>query len=120
MRRCGASWGRNLRSAMDEWLIEPFDRAHERDAFASGKEPLDQFLRSFVGQYERRNLGRTYVAVRPGQKKVFGYYTLSSGAISIHVLPGRAAKKLPRHAVPAALLGRLAVDRAERGRGLGA
>ncbi len=104
---------------MDEWQIERFDGAHERGEFCCGKAPLDDFLRSQVSQYERRSLGRTYVAVLPGQKKVYGYYTLATGSIPLDHLPPKVAKKLPKHAVPAVLLGRLAVDQSAQGRGLG-
>jgi GNAT superfamily N-acetyltransferase len=105
---------------MDEWQIEPFNRSHDRGEFSCGKAPLDDFIRTLAGQYEKRKCGRTYVAVRPGERRVYGYYTLASGAVPFQHLPPRAAKKLPRHPVPVVLLGRLAVDRAAQGQGLGA
>ena len=104
---------------MPEWVIERLDRTHERGEFHSGKAPLDEFLRALVSQYEKRKLGRTYVAVRPGEKHVCGYYTLASGAVSFQHLLAKAARKLPRHPVPVVLLGRLAVDQAVQGQGLG-
>jgi len=104
---------------MAEWLVERLDRSHVRDEFHSGKEPLDHFLHALVSQYEKRKLGRTYVAVLPGEKRVCGYYTLASGAVSFQHLPAKAAKKLPRHPVPVTLLGRLAVDQSVQGKGLG-
>jgi GNAT superfamily N-acetyltransferase len=103
-----------------EWVVEPLDRSHERAEFSCGKAPLDTFLRSLVGQYEKRRLGRTYVAVRPAEKRVLGYSTLASGAVSFENLPDKAARKLPRHPVPVVLLARLAVDQAAQGQGLGA
>jgi GNAT superfamily N-acetyltransferase len=104
---------------MADWHVERLDRAHQRGEFCCGKAPLDKFLNSLVGQYEERNLGRTYVAVRPGEKRVYGYYTLASGSVSFSNLPEIAAKRLPRHPVPVVLLARLAVDRSVRGRRLG-
>jgi GNAT superfamily N-acetyltransferase len=104
---------------MDEWVIEPLSRAHERGEFCCGKGPLDQFLHSLVSQYEKRRLGRTYVVTRPSEKRVLGYYTLASGAVSFEKLPAKAAKKLPRHPVPVVLLARLAVDQSTQGQGLG-
>jgi GNAT superfamily N-acetyltransferase len=104
---------------MDDWQIERFDSSHERAEFCCGKAPLDEFVRTLVSQYEKRGLGRTYVAVLRGQKKVCGYYTLASGAIPFAHLPPKVAKKLPKHPVPAVLLGRLAVDQSAHGRGLG-
>lgn len=104
---------------MDEWVIEHLDRAHERRDFTCGKAPLDDFLRTLVSQYEKRDLGRTYVAIRQGDKRVFGYYTLAAGSVSFQNVPSRAAKKLPKHPVPVILLARLAVDQTVRGQGLG-
>jgi GNAT superfamily N-acetyltransferase len=104
---------------MPDWRIEPLDRSHDRAMFACGKPTLDDFLRRLVTQYQKRNLGRTYVAVRPGEKRVAGYYTLASGAIAFQNLPATVARKLPNHPVPVILLARLAVDRQAQGQGLG-
>jgi GNAT superfamily N-acetyltransferase len=105
---------------MVDWRIERLDPSHERGDFCCGKAPLDEFLRSLVSQYEKRNLGRTYVAVKEGEKKVDGYYTLASSAVPVANVPPKSARKLPLHPVPVALLARLAVDRTVQGRGLGA
>jgi GNAT superfamily N-acetyltransferase len=102
-----------------EWRIERLDRDHVREGFDCGKPSLDEFLRTLVGQYEKRNLGRTYVAIREGERRVLGYYTLASGSIDAGSLPAKQARKLPRHPVPVVLLARLAVDRSVRGKGLG-
>lgn len=110
----------DLGSGMADWHIERLERTHERSEFCCGKTPLDDFLRSLVSQYEKRNLGRTYVAVKEGGKKVYGYYTLASSAVPFAKLPSKIARKLPRHPVPVALLARLAVDQAAQGQGLGA
>jgi GNAT superfamily N-acetyltransferase len=104
---------------MAEWSVERLDRSHERGEFTCGQALLDNFLRTLVSQYEKRRLGRTYVVVRPGEKRVLGYYTLASGAVSFENLPQQAAKRLPRHHVPVILLARLAVDQSAQGQGLG-
>jgi len=102
-----------------EWRIERLDRGHVREGFDCGKPSLNDFLHALVSQYEKRNLGRTYVVFQEGDQHVLGYYTLASGAIDAESLPAKQAKKLPRHAVPVVLLARLAVDRSVHGRGLG-
>lgn len=104
---------------MPEWVIERLDRSHERAEFRCGKPPLDDFLHSLVSQYEKRKLGRTYVAVGAGEKRIYGYYTLASGSVSFQDLPPKAGRKLPKHPVPVVLLARLGVDEAMQGRGLG-
>ena len=50
---------------------------------------------------------------------VLGFYTLSALSIDLTSLPGQLSRKLPRHPVPCALIGRPAVDRSAHGRGLG-
>jgi GNAT superfamily N-acetyltransferase len=102
-----------------DWRIERLDRAHVREGFDCGKPSLNDFFYSLVGQYEKRNLGRTYVEFKEGEERVLGYYTLASGAIAAGDLPAKQVKKLPRHAVPVVLLARLAVDRTVRGKGVG-
>ncbi len=104
---------------MDNWRSERLNRSHRRPEFRCGKAPLDGFLHSLVSQYEKRNLGRTFVAVMEGEKRVYGYYTLAAGSISFQNLPDAAARKLPKHPVPVILLARLAVDLTVQGKGLG-
>lgn len=110
---------------MADWTIEPLDGYHDRAEFSCGKDSLDNFLRSLVSQYERRILGRAYVALAAGKtqagespKRARGYYTLASGSVNFQNLPENASKKLPKHPVPVALLGRLAVDTSAKGQGL--
>jgi GNAT superfamily N-acetyltransferase len=103
---------------MPEVAVEAFEASkHKRDGFSCGEPSLDAFLQKLVSQYDKRRLGKTYVAVDP-ESRVVGYYTLSSSSIPFAKIP-HDRKKLPKHPVPAILLGRLAVDQSERGRGLG-
>ncbi len=96
-------------------VIEPLGKRHGRDNFDCGEESLNQFLKLYAGQNTRSGLGKTFVAVRPGETEVLGYYTLSSGSISFDVLP----EKMPRYPIPVAHLGRLAVDRQAQRQNLG-
>ena len=50
---------------------------------------------------------------------MLGFYTLSALSIDVTSLPERLSRKLPRHPVPCALIGRLAIDRSAQGHGLG-
>jgi ribosomal protein S18 acetylase RimI-like enzyme len=101
------------------WRIERLSARHDRSAFDCGQPALDSFLRTLASQYEKKHMGRTYVAVLPGQPRVLGYYTVSAGAVAFSSVPASVSRKLPRHPVPVVHLGRLAVDRAARGQGLG-
>lgn len=102
------------------WLIEPLARRHDRAGFSCGKPPLDLYLRNQAGQDARRRVAAPFVAVEGESPVVLGYYTLSAFGIDLGDLPEETARRLPRYpVVPATLLGRLAVDRSVRGRGLG-
>jgi ribosomal protein S18 acetylase RimI-like enzyme len=104
---------------MADWVIEPLNKSHDREPFSCGNDSLDRFLKTLAGQYEKKRLGRTFVATEAGQKRVFGFYTAATGSFSCESLPEADRKRLPRHPVPTAHLGRLAVDLSCRGRRLG-
>jgi len=106
---------------MAETSIEPFDRArHQRASFRCGKRPLDEFIQTLVTQYEKRRLGKTFVAIRTdAPATVVGYYTLASGAVACADLPPKVARKLPQHPIPVVLLARLAVDQSVQGERIG-
>src|SRR5262245_47037235 len=104
---------------MAEWVIEPLGKHHERGGFCCGKPPLDHFLQTLVSQYQKKRIGRTFVAVAPGDVKVLGYYTTATGSFRLDSLPEQARKGLPNHPIPTVHLGRMAVDQSCRGKGLG-
>ncbi|MEW3676886.1 hypothetical protein QOZ82_14720 [Pseudomonas aeruginosa] len=57
-------------------------------------------------------MSRVFVATTLEQPDVItGYYTLSSLSIEFDQLPEKLARRLPRHPLPAALLGRLSIAR---------
>jgi GNAT superfamily N-acetyltransferase len=96
-------------------VIEPLNRIHDRAAFSSGNKSLDRYLQRQSSQDIKRRVCRA----RQDKTRVWGYYTLSTLAIDLSELPEKVAKKLPRHPIPAALIGRLAVDISEQGKGIG-
>jgi ribosomal protein S18 acetylase RimI-like enzyme len=101
------------------FLLAPLDVAHDRAAFDSGSEPLNRYLREQVSQDVRRRVAACFVALADGQR-IAGYYTLASASLLLADLPASIGKKLPRYpTVPAVRMGRLAVDQAFKGRGLG-
>ena len=53
------------------------------------------------------------------ERRVVGYYSLSAGSVLREESPPRIGKGLAKHPVGVILLARLAVDRGERGTGLG-
>jgi GNAT superfamily N-acetyltransferase len=101
------------------WVISRLGPEHDRTSFDCGHAALDDWLKQRAGQFDRRDLARTYVAVRRGEPKVLGYYAISTHGVRREDLPGDQAKGLPRIDVPVVLLGRLAVDHSAQGCGLG-
>ena len=72
-----------------------------------------------AGQDVRRRIARVFVCTAGNVDAVLGFYTLSALAVDLASLPEALSRKLPRHPVPCALIGRLAVDRSAHGRGVG-
>ncbi|MBS9532560.1 GNAT family N-acetyltransferase [Mycobacterium sp. M1] len=85
-------------------------------AFDSGESSLDAYLRSRALLNHLRGVSRCFVTCRDG--RVVGFYALASASVERSSAPGRVRRNVP-DLVPVILLSRLAVDRAERGKGLG-
>jgi GNAT superfamily N-acetyltransferase len=103
------------------WHEEPIARNHDRDGFDCGIPELNLYLARFARQNHEAGGAKTFVAVgSAGASAILGFYSISPGAIEFGRIPARLTKKLGRYDVPVFRLGRLAVDRASQGRGLGA
>ncbi len=95
---------------------EPLGADHDLDAFDSGLPPLDHWLKKRARPNAIDGASRTYV-VCVG-RRVIGYYALAAGSLIHGQATGAVRRNMP-DPVPVALLGRLAVDRAWQGKGLG-
>lgn len=106
---------------MDEpaLVIEPLRSRHDRAAFSCGESALDSYLQRQASQDIRRRVAQVFVALGDAPGKIAGYYSLSAASFEKDELPPALAKRLPHYPVPAAILGRLAVDRTCQERGLG-
>jgi len=101
-------------------VITPLNPKHDRTGFQCGVEALDRYFKKQAKQDIKRRISRIFVATVPDSPKVVvGYYTLSTLSIELNQLPEKLARKLPKHPVPAALIGRLAVSNAAQGQGVG-
>jgi ribosomal protein S18 acetylase RimI-like enzyme len=93
---------------------------HDRSAFSSNATRLDRYLREQASQDVRRHVANCFVAVEVSTGRIAAYYTLAATSISLTDFPPAHTKRLPRYPiVPAALIGRPAVDIGFRDRGLG-
>lgn len=104
---------------MSSWTIGRLAATHDRASFECGVPMLDDWLKSRAGQFDRRDLSRTFVATHTGELRVLGYYAISSHRVLHEALTPEQSRGLPRLDVPVVLLGRLAVDRSVQRQGLG-
>lgn len=105
---------------MPTWIINRLDKSHDRSGFDCGNSTLNDWLYNRAGQFDRRDLSRTYVATQPDESAVCGYYALSTHRVFYGDIPVAESKGLPRMDIPVILLGRLAVEQSNQGKGLGA
>ncbi len=106
---------------MPRYVIHALDNTVATKKFDCGERILNDYLCRFATQDVKRDVARAFVATpidTPAQ--IAGFFTLSAATVQAESLPEVWRKKLPRYPVPVALLGRLAVDRAFQGMGLGA
>lgn len=80
---------------------------------------MNSFLQKHALNNDRAGLGRTFVAVEPGQTQVAGYFTASTGSVSFDAIPDHVRKRLPKYPIPTVHIGRLAVDVKFQGKRLG-
>jgi GNAT superfamily N-acetyltransferase len=90
---------------------------HDVSEFDCGVPELNDWLKRRALQNEASRASRTFVVIAGG--RVAGYYALATGAIAQAVASGRVRRNMPEP-IPVMVLGRLAVDRAHQGAGLGA
>jgi len=89
---------------------------HDTEAFVSGEESLDVWLRRRAMQNQASGASRTYV-VCDGER-VVAYYTLASSAVALAETSSRFRRNMP-DPIPVVVLGRLAVDRSFQKKGIG-
>ena len=92
---------------------------HQCSEFNSGEPALDDWLRTRALDNLAAGASRSYVTCRSGTLEIAAYYALAMASISSSEVPGSMRRNMP-NMIPAVMLGRLAVDRACQGHGLGA
>jgi len=107
-------------SRVVSFAVAPLNtKNHQRDAFDCGSQALNHYLKNQVSQDIRRHVAACFVALTD-TNRIAGYYTLAASSLLLGDLPLEIGKKLPRYpTVPAVLMGRLAVNQAFKGQGLG-
>jgi GNAT superfamily N-acetyltransferase len=92
------------------------DDRHQLDAFDCSVPALDEWLRRRARGNAASGASHTYVATEGNS--VVGYYALAAGAVDVTSAPGRFRRNMP-DPIPIVVLGRLAIDRSQQGKGLG-
>jgi len=99
--------------------LEPLQRRHPRKQFHCGESAVDDWLKTKALQHQQKHLSATKVLL-DADGNIAGYYTLATGQVDFSDLPAELARKLPRRALPVAVLAWLGVSDAHQGQGLGA
>lgn len=92
--------------------------AHDVSRFESGEVDLDDWLREHAATAARARVAQTFVWTGSDRSGVLAYYAISAHAVPRLEAPSRIARGVP-DPVPAALLGKLALDRSLQGQRLG-
>lgn len=95
---------------------EPLSDRHNLDGFSSGIPALDDWLRRRALANRASGASRTFVV--GSDNAVIGYYALASSAVTTTEATGRFRRNMP-DPIPVVVLGRLAVDQAWQGKGIG-
>ena len=99
--------------------VEPLGPHHDRASFSCGEPSLDRYIHRQASQDTRRRVARVFVALGDPPAQIASYYTLSAASFEKDNLPAELVRRLPHYPVPAAVIGRLAVDLRSQGSGLG-
>lgn len=95
---------------------QPLGEAHDLAAFSSGVSSLDDWLKRRARSNQAGGASWTFVVAE--DRRVVAYYAIASGGIAAGGGTGRFRRNMP-DPIPVAVLGRLAIDQAWQGRGIG-
>ena len=97
---------------------EPLEPGYNIQSFDCGKPSLNDWFQKVAVKAQRvGGSARTYVVCSP-EKQVIGYYSLATGSINREDTPGKVKRNMP-NPIPVVLIGRLAIDQAFKGQGIG-
>lgn len=98
--------------------LQSLDRSHPRSTFDCGQGEVNDWLRTKAFQNQEKRLSATKVLLDQDDG-IAGFYTLATGQVDFGDLPSELARKLPRRALPVAIVAWLGVSRAHQGQKLG-
>jgi GNAT superfamily N-acetyltransferase len=95
---------------------EPIANHHLLDSFNCGIATLNNWLKQRALQNQSSGASRCFVVCNGSD--VVGYYALASSAVAAATATGRVRRNMP-DPIPVVVLGRLAIDITQQGKGLG-
>jgi len=98
--------------------LEPLQKSHPRRQFDCGQGDVNDWLRTKALQHQEKRLSATKVLL-DGSGAIVGFYTLATGQVDFGDLPSDLVRKLPRRALPVAIVTWLGVSQAHQGQKLG-
>lgn len=101
-----------------KYSVEPLSSAHKKDSFDCGVDDLNRFIKQFASQNQKKKLTRTYVCLKDS-KTIVGYYSLAFGSVHQDGAPEFMTRGIGKYQIPVMIIGRLAIDKSEQGKGLG-
>ena len=98
-------------------IIEKLSSSHELDKFDCEQKALNGYLSKYALINQKMRISVTYLALKGPD--IVGFYSLASGSVRHEDAPKKAKRGLPQYDIPILLLARLAVDKKEKGKGIG-
>ncbi|EIW9027573.1 GNAT family N-acetyltransferase [Klebsiella variicola] len=98
---------------------EPLSPEHNIAEFCCQDQVLNEWLKKKALRNHGTGISRVFVVCAENSKRVIAYYCLSSGSVHRNTVTGAYRRNAPE-AIPVIVLGRLAVDAAWAGKGIGA
>ncbi|QEN05647.1 GNAT family N-acetyltransferase [Thiospirochaeta perfilievii] len=100
--------------------IIPISKKLELKQFDCGINELNVYLSQYSIANDKKNIGKTFVAVGEEHNFPLGYYTVSMVQVYFHELTDDIKKSLPKYPIPSMRIGKLAVSKGVQGKRIGA
>lgn len=97
------------------------NKTFNRNNFDCGILELNTFIKQEARQQQSKNLNKTFVLVDEENNisDILAYYSISMCEMQLKSVPDSIKNKLPKYPIPAARIGRLAVDKVVQNKGIG-
>ncbi|MFA5421728.1 MAG: GNAT family N-acetyltransferase [Acholeplasmataceae bacterium] len=100
-------------------ILRPIEEVSEKDlkSFSCGNIDLDDFLRKYAFNNDKKGFGRTFLL--EDMNEIVGFFTLCSASIKYQELPDYDSASLPKYPIPCIKIARLGVKKEKQRKGYG-